>query len=238
MIGGFIIGGTDDEPIVLRAIGPSLIDAGVAGALADPILEVYDSTGTIIAQNDDWGTLPAGSVPKDLEPTDPKESVISANFAPGSYTAVLRGADGLPGVALCELYDLDQTNASVLNISTRGQVGTGDDVLIGGFIISGADSTSVLVRAIGPSLATEDIAGALADPILELHGQDGSLIYENDNWRSVQEQQITDTTIPPTNDRESAIIATLTPGKYTAIVRGANNSTGVALVEVYNLGNP
>jgi hypothetical protein len=238
MIGGFIVGGTGDKPIVIRAIGPSLLDLGVTGALPDPILDVYDSTGAIIAENDDWVTLPAGSIPKQLQPPNPKESVISNNFAPGSYTAVLRGADGMPGVALCELYDLDPNDSSVRNLSTRGQVGTGDDVLIGGFIISGDDPTAVIARAIGPSLAAYGITDPLQDPVLELHGEDGSLISQNDNWRSTQEQQILDTNLAPTDDREAAIVATLSPGRYTAIVRGANNSTGIALIEIYNLETP
>jgi hypothetical protein len=238
MIGGFIISGQSDKQIVLRAIGPSLTALGVEGALADPLLEVYDSTGSVIAENDDWTSLPPESIPDGFAPTDPKESLIVQTLPAGAYTAILKGADGSPGVALCELYDLDPNSSTVSNLSTRGQVGTGDDVLIGGFIISGEDPTKVIVRAIGPSLIQYGITDALLDPILELHGPDGSLIFENDNWRSDQEQQIVDTGIPPTDDRESAIIATLTPGKYTAVIRGADGTTGVALVELYNLEQP
>jgi len=238
MIGGFIIGGDEAKPIALRAIGPSLVQLGVAGALKDPILDLYDSSGTVVAENDNWTSLPSESVPDGLAPPDPAESLISMSLDPGNYTAVLRGVDGGSGAALCEIYDLDPAKSSVRNLSTRGQVGSGDDVLIGGFIITGEDPTQIMVRAIGPSLAAFGVDGALADPILELHGQDGSLIFENDNWRSDQEQQIMDSTIPPSDDRESAIIATLPPGLYTAVVRGADGGTGVALVELYNLENP
>lgn len=238
MIGGFIVSGTSEETIVLRAIGPSLIDAGVTGALKDPLLELYDSTGALLAQNDNWTSLPAESVPSGFAPTNPKESLITATLAPGLYTAVLRGANGGTGVALCELYDLNSTSSNVRNISTRGQVGSGDNVLIGGFIIGGETPAQVIVRAIGPSLTSYGVTGALPDPILELHTSDGSLIYENDNWRSDQEQQILDSTLPPADDREAAVIATLSPGAYTAIVRGANDTTGVALVEVYSLDAP
>ena len=238
MIGGFIIGGDEAKPVAVRAIGPSLVELGVAGALKDPILDLYDSSGTVVAENDNWTSLPPESVPDGLAPTDPDESLISMSLDPGSYTAVLRGVDGGSGAALCEVYDLDPAKSSVRNLSTRGQVGSGDDVLIGGFIIAGEEPTQVMVRAIGPSLTTFGVDGALADPILELHGQDGSLIFENDNWRSDQEQQIIDSTIPPSDDRESAIIATLPPGLYTAVVRGAAGGTGVALVELYNLENP
>jgi len=150
----------------------------------------------------------------------------------------VRGVNGDTGVALCELYDLAPDNSSVRNISTRALVGTGDDVLIGGFIIGGEDPTKVMVRAIGPSLTNFGVAGALPDPILELHAADGSLIYENDDWRGDQEQQILDSALAPTDDREAAIIATLPPGNYTAVIHGKGNDQGVALIEVYNLENP
>ena len=235
MIGGFIISGTSSKSIVIRALGPSLSNVGVKRALTDPSLQLYNSTGALIAKNDNWTTLPSGAIPPELEPANPKEAVIAANLPPGSYTAVLGSVDGSVGNALCELYALAPGDSSVLNISTRGEAGTGDDVMIGGFIVDGTDSTQVIIRAIGPSLATAGVDGALLDPILELHSADGSLIFENDNWRSDQEQQIIDTSIPPISDQESAIVATLTPGAYTAIVRGAGNTTGVALVEVYSL---
>jgi hypothetical protein len=238
MIGGFIVSGDTDKTVVLRAIGPSLVNAGVEGALADPLLELYDSDGILIAQNDNWTSLPPESVSSGFEPADPNESLIIATLPPGIYTAVLRGMDGATGVALCELYDLTPDSSSVRNISTRGLVGTGDNVLIGGFIIGGDESTQVMVRAIGPSLTSFGVAGALPDPTLELHTADGSLIYENNDWRSDQQQQILDSALAPTDDREAAIIATLAPGNYTAIIRGRDNNTGVALVEVYNLENP
>ena len=126
--------------------------------------------------------------------------------------------------------------AKSLNISTRLGVGTGDDVLIGGFIITGNAPKMVLLRAIGPSLANANppVAGALADPVLELHEPDGTVVI-NDNWKDSQEQAITDTGIPPGNDLESAILETLAPGPYTAIMSGSNNGTGVALIEAYDL---
>ena len=195
MIGGFIIEGDSNKDIVFRALGPSLANLGVPRVLADPTLEVYDSTGTLIDQNDNWTTLPSGTVPAGFEPPHPAEAVVVASLAPGSYTAVLRSADGSAGNALCELYDLAPGNSTVRNISTRGEVGTGDDVMIGGFIIGGTTPTKIMVRAIGPSLAAFGVTGVLPDPVLELHDKDGSLIYQNDNWRAEQAQQIIDTTI-------------------------------------------
>ena len=235
MIGGFIISGSANKSIVIRALGPSLADRGVPTVLADPMLQLYDSTGKMIATNDNWTSLPPKVVPNGLEPPNPAESVIARSLPPGSYTAVLQGANNSAGNALCELFDLEPENSSVLNISTRGQVGSGDDVMIGGFIVGGTEPSKVIVRAIGPSLSAAGVAGALADPILELHNSDGSLIFQNDNWRSDQEEQIIASTVPPTDNKESAIIATLNPGAYTAVVRGADDSSGVALVEVYAL---
>ena len=183
---------------------------------------MYDSSGTLINQNDNWTTLPSGTVPGGLEPPNPAEAVVVASLAPGSYTAVLRSADGTAGNALCELYDLSPGNSSLHNISTRGEVGIGDDVMIGGFIIGGTPA-KVMVRAIGPSLAAFGVTGVLPDPVLELHDPDGSLIYQNDNWRAEQAQQIIDSTIPPSDESESAIIATLAPGAYTAICRSGRH---------------
>jgi hypothetical protein len=148
---------------------------------------------------------------------------------------VLRGANGATGVGLFELYDLDPTSSRIINISTRGEVGLSSDAMIGGFIIGGDNPTKVIVRTIGPSLAASNIPNPLADPLLELYDSNGSLISSNDNWPSTQAQQIIDSGVAPSDDREVAIIATLNPGGYTAMVRDAANSEGVALVEVYNL---
>lgn len=237
MIGGFIISGEVGKDIVIRALGPSLADRGVSRALGDPLLELYDSAGTQIGQNDNWTSLPPETIPAELQPSNAAESVIATTLQPGSYTAVLRGVNDSSGNALCELYDLTPGNSTISNISTRGLVGSGDDVMIGGFIVGGSEPTKVIIRAIGPSLSAFGISGALQDPALELHNGDGSLIFGNDNWRADQEQQILESTIPPSDDRESAIVAFLPPGNYTALVRGTANSTGVALVEIYNLGS-
>ena len=235
MIGGFIIEGDTSKDIIIRALGPSLADFGVKRVLTNPVLELYDSTGALVEENDDWTSLPPGTVPLELQPANPAEAVIVTSLPPGSYTAVLRSFDGSTGNALCELYDLAPGNSSVRNISTRGVAGTGDDVMIGGFIVGGTDSANVIIRAIGPSLTAAGVAGALSDPVLELHDGQGSLIFQNDNWRDDQEQQIINSTVPPSNDKEAAIVATLSPAAYTAIVRGSGSTTGVALVEVYSL---
>ena len=236
MIGGFIVTGHSAKRVVLRALGPSLADAGVAGVLADPTLELYDSRGTLLEQNNDWvSPLPNYVVVSGLTPPQQAESLIAATLPPGGYTAVVRGANGSTGVALCELYDLAPDSSRLTNISTRGYVGNVDAAMIGGFIVGGSVPSKLIIRALGPSLGAAGITGSLSDPILEVHDDEGSLIFQNDNWRSDQEQQIVESTIPPPDDRESAIVVTLPPGPYTAIVRGADNSIGAALVEVYLL---
>jgi hypothetical protein len=232
LIGGFIVTGTSSKSVLLRAIGPSL---SLDGKLANPILELHGASGAVIATNDDWQTNSNKQeiIDTGIAPTDPWESALLFNLDPGAYTAIVSGASNGTGIALVEAYDLDLTTDSKLaNISTRGFVQTGDNVMIGGFIILGNEDENVLIRAIGPSLP---LADTLADPLLELHDADGSILAMNDNWRDTQEAEIQATGIPPTNDAEAAIISTLAPGNYTAIVRGVGDTTGLALVEAYAL---
>jgi hypothetical protein len=232
LIGGFIVTGTHSKPVLLRGIGPSL---KLDGKLADPVLELHDSSGATIATNDDWETNDDEQeiIDTGLAPEDPKESALLVTLDPGGYTAIIHGADGGSGIALVEAYDLDQTtDAKLANISTRGRVQSGDNVMIGGLIVLGTLDETVLIRAIGPSLPVSD---PLSDPVLELHDGDGVTIATNDNWRDTQETEIEATGLPPNDDAESALLATLAPGLYTAIVRGAGDTTGVALVEAYGL---
>jgi YVTN family beta-propeller protein len=233
LIGGFIITGTEPKKVILRAIGPSL---PVAGKMADPRLELHGPSGALIAQNDNWNSHRDDVLASNTPPADEHESAIVATLAPGGYTAIVRGLGNTTGVALVELYDLQSnTNSRIANISTRGKVETGDNVMIGGFVIGGGQPTKVIVRAIGPSLGTHGVAGALADTTLALHDGNGTKFAENDDWQSDQAPDIIASTVPPTDPREAAIVRTLLPGGYTPIVRGKNDTSGVALVEVYNL---
>lgn len=238
LIGGFIVSGTQPKKVIVRAIGPSL---PVVGKLADPTLELHDAAGRTLATNDNWKTRDTGGSQQaeiqatTIPPSNDLESAIvrtlPANNA--SYTAVVRSKDGTAGIGLVEVYDLDRTvDSKLANISTRGLVKTGNDVMIGGFIVLGSNPQKVIARAIGPSLP---LAGKLANPVLELRDRNGTLLDRNDNWRSTQQAEIIATTIPPSNDLEAAIVRTLPPGPYTAIVSGAGGTTGVALVEVYAL---
>jgi hypothetical protein len=243
LICGFIVGGPEPKRMILRAIGPSLVAAGVIGAMANPTLELHDSTGATIASNDDWqsGTQATEITASGLAPQNPLESAIIAILQPGNYTAIVRGVNNTTGIALVEAYELDSTATRLMNISTRGKVGIGNEVLIGGFIVGGGDSKTVILRALGPSLATgaHPLTGTLANPVLELHDVSGNLLSSNDDWvNSPQHSAIDATGLAPPNSLESAILSTLEPGNYTAIMRGANNATGIGLVEAYDLDPP
>lgn len=238
LIGGFIIQGSQPKKLILRAGGPSLAANGVAGAMQDPYLELHDGTGAIIAQNDDWqsGKQVAEIIASTVAPTNAKEPAIIATLQPGIYTAIVRGVNNGQGIALVEGYELDTPTTRMVNLSTRGRIGIGDEVLIGGLIVQGSSDKKVIVRALGPSLAGA-VKGALADPVLEMYNSSGTLIASNDNWStSPQSAEIIASTVPPANPAESAVVTTLAPGAYTAIVRGANGGSGIGLVEVYDLG--
>ncbi len=240
LIGGFILTGSTSKTVVVRAIGPSLSVNGqpVAGRLMNPTLELHNGDGSLLAVNDDWmnGAQAQQIMNLGLAPNDSHESALLASLLPGPYTAIVRGTGSTTGIGLVEVYDVaPNAAANPGNLSARGLVQTGDNVMIGGFIIGGTQTQRVLIRALGPSLAGQNISGVLADPTLELHDGSGAIISTNDNWRSTQETEIDATGIAPTNDNESAILATLAPGNYTAIVSGKNGTTGVALVEVYRL---
>ncbi|HWM23814.1 MAG TPA: choice-of-anchor Q domain-containing protein [Chthoniobacterales bacterium] len=232
MIAGFILQGEYTKRVYIRAAGPSLANFGIPGVLADPVLELHGPGATIT--NDNWrDTQEAEIIATGIPPTNDLESAIVATLAPGAYTAIVQGVNSGTGVGIVEVYDLSAIDGSLLaNISTRAFVGTGDNVMIGGIIVLGQDELPVIVRAIGPSLP---VPGALGDPTLELRDGNAALIAFNDNWRSDQEEDIIASTIPPTNDLESTIVQILAPGLYTAIVRGVNNTTGVALVEAYGV---
>ena len=238
LIAGFIITGEEPRDVIVRAIGPSLADAGLTGVLADPTLELHNSTGALIATNDNWKDDQQAEIEATgLAPTNDAESALVAKLAPGNYTAVVRGTNDGTGIGLAEVYDLNQATPSKLaNISTRGFVDTGENVMIGGFVArpGGGTETSVILRAIGPSLDAV-VENALADPTLELHDSSGALVAANDNWKESQQAEIQATGLAPTDDAESALVALLPPGSYTAIVRGKEDTTGVALVELYSL---
>jgi uncharacterized delta-60 repeat protein len=239
LIGGFIIGGTENKMVLIRGLGPSLAGFGVPGPLANPTLSLFDHTATLVATNDNWkDTQQAQIQATGLAPSNDFEPAILATLSPGAYTAFLQGKAATTGIGLAEIYDVDPSvNAQATNLSGRGFVGTGNDVLIGGIIVGGPTGSMqrVLVRALGPSLGSAGVASPLANPTLSLRDANGNVIANNDNWQDSQQADIAATGKAPPNTKESAILALLAPGKYTAIVAGKNGTTGVGLIEFYSL---
>ena len=242
-IAGFIINGSASKKVIVRALGPTLAQFGVSGVLQDPVLDLYDSSKSLVASNDNWKSSQQTEIQASgYAPGDNREAAIIQTLAPGNYSAVVHGVSSTVGAALLEVHDLDQAGASLItNISTRGPVGTDANVMIGGFIVGGGlgangdGSSKVLVRALGPELTSFGIADALQDPEMDLFDGNGNLIASNDNWKALQQTAIQATGLAPGDEREPAILTTLIQGNWTAIVRGKNNTTGVGLIEVYRI---
>jgi hypothetical protein len=241
LIGGFIISGTAADVVVIRGIGPSLSSGGISGALADPTLALFDSSNSQVMSNDDWQEDPVQAAQLTsigLAPHNPKESAMVSTLQPASYTAILAGKNQTTGVGLVEVYDVGQSaTAELANISTRGLVLTGNDVMIGGFILGGNNDTHVVVRGIGPSLSQIGISPVLPDPTLELRDSNGTLLVTNNNWHDdpLSASELSFLGLAPSDDLESGIYISLSPGAFTAILAGAAGGTGVGLVEIYNV---
>lgn len=239
--GGFIMRGSGNKRVLMRGIGPSLSSGGqpVNGRLQDPVIELHDATGNTIAVNDDWRATQQSEIQQTgLAPTDDREAALVASLAPGNYTAILRGANGGTGIGLVEIYDLEaQSGGELANLSVRADVETADNVLIDGVILGGVVPKRILFRALGPSLSSnsQPVQGRLNDPLMELHDVNGTLMATNDNWKDAPNAADIQSVLPPPDDRESAILMTLGPGNYTAILRGVNNTTGIALNEIYKV---
>lgn len=240
MIGGFIIAGTESKKVVLRGIGPSLSRFGIGDTLIDPTLQLRNSSGVLLMQNNNWrdNFLQASELANlGLGLTDPREAGLVTTLQPGSYTAVMAGNNLTSGIGLTEIYDANTSTASQLaNVSMRGFVQTGDHVMIGGFIFgNGSAGSPVIVRGLGPSLSQFELSNALADPMLELRDSNGTLLVANNNWEEhpTQAVQLSAHGLAPTDPLESAIFAVLPAGAFTAILAGADGGSGLGLVEVY-----
>jgi hypothetical protein len=240
-IAGFIITGTGSKSVVVRGLGSTLAQPpfNVPGVLADPTLQLFDSGGHPFWFNDNWkDTQQAQIQSTGLAAPNDLESGILQILQPGNYTAILSGKNGSTGVGLVEVYDTSSgTSAELTNVSTRGFVGTGDNVLIAGFIASGGNgSTQVVVRGLGPTLAQPQfgVSGALADPVVNLVDGNGNVVQTNDNWKNTQQAAISAAGKAPPNDLEAAILAPVAAGNYTAVLSGMGG-TGIGLVEVYKL---
>src|SRR6266699_1167337 len=242
LINGFIVSGPGTKTVVVRALGPSLSSFGLSGVLADPVLTVYNSSGEIIASNDNWQTNAGATFIEQngLAPSDPSESAaVVSNLAPGAYTVVVTGENSTEGISLAEVYEIPRPGgtAKLTNVSGRSFVGTGDNTLINGFIVGDVGSATVVVRALGRSLASFGVSHPLSNPVLTIYDSKGSVIASNDNWQRDPNNVVflPKNGLAPPNASDSALVLHLPAGAYTAIVRGANGATGNALVEVYHL---
>ena len=240
MIAGFVIGGSSNKTVAIVATGPSLAQFGIANPLANPTLTlVRSSDQAVIATNDDWQSAAnqAQLTAAGFAPSNALEAAILVNLAPGAYTAIVQGAGNGTGVGVAGVYEVDGTDIPLINISTRGQVLTGNDVMIGGFVIQGTGPQQVAIVATGPSLAAFGIANPLANPTLTLvRSSDQAVLATNDDWQSASNAaDIQASGFAPSNPLESAILTTLPPGAYTAIVQGVSGGTGVGVVGVYRV---
>lgn len=246
LIGGFIITGTEAKRVLVLGRGPSLTAfQGISDPLHDPTIELYNSTPNsgAIATNDNWQTTQKTEIEgTGLAPSSSLESGIVQTLAPGAYTVILRDKDtSAARLGIVEVYDVSPaTNGQLGNLSSRGFVGTGDSVLIGGIILGPptTGNANLLIRSLGPSLSGFGVAGAVNDPKLKVVNQNGAEVAANDDWRTNQAAiQSQAPALAPSRDEESALIVSLAPGQYTVLVEG-KNATGVATVEVYSLGSP
>jgi hypothetical protein len=244
---GFIVQGPagSTKKIIVRAIGPSLVPFGISDAVANPTLDIFDSNNVKIASNDNWRTTQIGGIitsdqaaeinSSGLAPGNDAESAIIANLAPGSYTAVVRGAGDTVGTGVVDAFDISPAStARLANVATRGLIQPGDKLMIAGFIVQNG-SVRVVVSAIGPSLTAFGITNALPDTTLELRNANGTFVRQNDDWMTDQKAELQATGLQPTNDLEAAVVVTLPPDQYSALVRGKPEATGTGVVQVFFL---
>ena len=240
LVDEFILQGTGTEMLLMRGIGPSLGSVGVPDPLRDPTVNLLNTRGRLLDFNDNWMDNPdkVAIIATGLAPTDPHESAIIDTLKPGLYTFVEKGNQHGQGVALPEIFDLLDGTLQLSAVGTRGFISTGDNVMIAGFILTGNGPASLLIRALGPSLADVGLTGVLPDPVLELHNASGEVIFSNDNWRDTQEQEIIATGLAPVDDFESAMLVMLSPGAYTLVFSGVSGSTGLGFLQTYSLELP
>lgn len=250
IIAGFVIPGGPSKTLLIRAAGPALLSLGLNGALTNPRITVVDSTGATVAQNDDWSlalSATFSAVGAFSFAAGSEDSALVATLQPGAYTVVVTGATSATGLGLVEVYETD-TNNVLLNLSTRGNVGTGDQILIAGFVVAGTGAPrQVLLRGVGPGLANKGVSSPMADPKIILYNSFGVAMASNDDWGtpatandvsasvlSSAATQIGASSLAA-GSKDSAMIATLAPGAYSVQLSGANSTTGVALAEIYDV---
>lgn len=246
LIAGYILENHGSGGLLIRALGPSL---GISGVLSDPQLDIRYADGSPALSNRSWREFREEDIrATGLAPGDDREPAVifqpSAQAVFGGVhrpiTVQVSGENDTTGTATVEIYRLPslfQSSAppELQNISTRGRVDDGGNVLIAGTILQGSAAQRVIIRAIGPELAAEGVGAPLTDPVLELYDAEGNLLVANDNWRTDQEQEIIATELAPQDDRSAAIVTDLLPTAYTAVVRGKAGTSGIGIVEIYAL---
>ena len=242
LIGGFNVQGSQPARLVVRCLAFSLASYGIPNALGDSVIELYDANRNLIASNDDWFTSSDAATISSYrrDPPNSIESALLVTLNPGNYTAIVKSFSNsqqgaTTGIALVEVYDLRTSGSRLGAVSTRGQVGTGENILIGGLAIGGSTPKPVVIRALGPTLTQFGVTNVLANPYLELRDVHGNVLEANDDWQdSPEAATIIADGMAPQNPRESAMAPTLNPGNYTALVSGVGDTTGTALVDVYD----
>jgi hypothetical protein len=240
MIAGYIIAGNSSKPVVVRGMGPALAAFGIPDFLADPVLELHGSNGSLIMKNDNWKDDQRSQIEGTLyQPNDDRESVILATLPPDAYTAILTGKNNTTGVGVVEVFDNNSAlDSQLANISTRGFVQGGNSVMIGGFILgNGTGNSRIAIRGLGPSLSQFGLSNFLPDPTLEIRDSNGSVLVANDNWLDdpVSAAQLTANGLNLSDQKESGIFTSLPSGSFTAILAGKNGTIGIGIVEIYNL---
>ena len=242
LIGGFIISGTEPKTIVLRALGPSLSAFGVPDVLGRSLFSACMILLTLSSQLTTIGkrtsARPLSWPMRSHQAIRLESATLLQNLAPGAYTVVVTGKGSTPGIGSVASYDLwPISNSTIANLSSRAPYrSTGNNVLIKGFIVGDVESATVVVRALGPSLASYGVSDPLSDPTLTIYDAKGAAIATNDNWQTDPNNIVLQRLgLTPPNASESALVLHLPAGAYTAIVRGANNGTGTALAEGYTL---
>ncbi|MDQ2918416.1 MAG: matrixin family metalloprotease, partial [Verrucomicrobiota bacterium] len=241
LIGGFVIQGSQPTTVILRAIAYSLTEGGINGALRDPIITVYNSKQQVMATNDDWFTSSDAQTIASygLDPHNSSESALYLSLTPDTYTAIVQSysdssTPATSGIGLFELYDLRTGGGRAGNVSSRGNVQTGDNVMIAGFIVGSGGNKELIIRALGQSLGS-NVSNPLSDPMVSIYNANGVVLQSNDDWQQdPYASTIAARGFAPHFPKESATLITLGPGIYTAIVSGVNGATGVALVEAYD----
>ena len=241
LIAGMYISGSTSKKVLIRGIGPSLANYGIAGAMANPSIELRNSAGTLLASNDNWqeSTQYQEIQNSGFAPSNYYESALFATLAPGSYTTTLQGVGGTTGIALVEVYDFQTASSKLVNLSSRAYVGTGDSAVFAGFYVSTGSPSNLTarlaIRGIGPSLGNFGISNPLQDPTIEVRNSSGTLVASNNNWQDTQAFEIQSAGMAPSNPYESALIRYFSPGSYTVILRGINYGVGTGSVELYRL---